>query len=110
MIDAITTHSGFRAYTVICRIVAVNFTRKNPHIRNWSGMVSLVPSPLFSPHSNLRLVGKVKPIIRSVFPFDHVLKGYDRILTAEAVGKGVIGVSDDSRRGSSYKLAEINRS
>ena len=60
-------------------------------------MVNLVPPSLYFPLSNLRFIGKVKPVIDSVFPFDNALKAYDRILTSKAVGKVVIEVPDDSR-------------
>jgi hypothetical protein len=80
-------------------MVALNFTREKPHnLSKRSGVASLVPPPLCSPHSNLRLVGKMKPIICSGFLFDHMLKVYDRILTTEAVGRAVIRILDDSRQ------------
>jgi NADPH:quinone reductase-like Zn-dependent oxidoreductase len=36
--------------------------------------------------------GSIKPVVDSVFEFDHALKAYDRILTQRATGKVIIKV------------------
>ena len=37
-------------------------------------------------------VGKVKPVVDSVYSFDDVLKAYERIMTSRAAGKVVVKV------------------
>lgn len=39
-----------------------------------------------------QFIGKVKPVVDSVFAFEDVQKGYDRILSQRASGKVVIKV------------------
>lgn len=36
--------------------------------------------------------GKVKPVVDSVFAFEDVLKGYERVLSGRAVGKIIVKV------------------
>ena len=38
-------------------------------------------------------VGKVKPVIDSVYKFDDVLSAYDKILTSRARGKVVVEIA-----------------
>ncbi|KAF9643570.1 NAD(P)-binding protein [Thelephora ganbajun] len=80
------------------RMVSVDFTRKNADILSnliKDGKDNAATTSFLV--LNLPFIGKVKPVIDSVFSFDDALRAYDRILTARAVGKVVIEVPDDSR-------------
>jgi hypothetical protein len=64
--------------------------------RSW--LASLVLSSPRFPLSNLRFVGRARPVASSVFSFNDALKAYNMILTAKAVGEVVPEVLDCSRQ------------
>ena len=52
---------------------------------------TIVPSPEIAVNADL-VIGKIRPLVDSVFAFEDTLKAYERLMSKRATGKVVVKV------------------